>query len=754
MKRILIILSLITAFFAIDVFAQNEHEGHDHEHMVYGNVFNQDGESLIGATVIWDETEIGTVADINGDFWLPKQEETAYLLITYVGYDPVYIEVFPEEDTVYIRIDGITELSEIEVTAANTDNYTSTLDPINLETISRCELEKAACCSLAESFETNGAVDVMQNDAVTASKQIQMLGLRGIYTQLLMEKRPTYTGQAWPNGLEFIPGTWVESIQISKGASTVQSGPQSIAGQINVELAKPWKDKPVFVNLYGNTLERGEANVHLNHEWNEKLSTGLLLHGSTVQGEFDHNDDTFLDQPNKRLLNGLFRTFYRGENLFSQFNLQVLNDEKTGGQVLPDGEFNPDDFYRIRQENDRVELFGKIGYLGFARPSTSLAVIYGVSRHKTNNRFGRISFNGEQRSAYAQMLYSTILGTTDHRLNVGGSIQHDDYEEFLDEADFSRTETMPGAYAEYTYDGVGRKFGLIAGIRADHFNGQGWFATPRLNLKYNFTDDAIVRLSAGRGVRSAQIISENLSILATHHYITVLEDLELEKAWNFGLNYTQNFSLLGKDASVVLDLYRTEFENQVVVDMESSHGKAYFYNLNGRSFSNSLLLLTSWAPAKGWGLKLAYKFNDNQVTFNPPGFQAVNDLQQRPLTVRHRGMLAIDYETPSNNWMFNLLTQFVGPQKFVAARHLPANYEYADDFTGESPAYVLLSGQVTRRFKRLEVYVGGENLTGFTQDQAIIDWQNPFGDYFSAMQVWGPIIGPRGYVGVRMWLDK
>lgn len=752
MKTLSFFINAIFCFSALAISAQSPVTSH--QPTLYGNVFNQDGEPLIGATIVWDETTTGTTADVNGDFWLPKMDTTAFLLITYVGYDPVYIEMFPEEDTAYIQVDGITDLAEIEVTAQGTDNFTSTLDPLNLEKIGRPELEKAACCSLAESFETNGAVDVMQNDAVTSAKEVQMLGLRGIYTQLLMEKRPTYIGQAWPLGLEFIPGTWVQGIQISKGASSVQSGPQSVAGQINVELMKPWQDKPVYANLFGSTVGRAEANVHLNHEWNHEWSSGALLHGSTTQGEFDRNGDTFLDQPTKRSLNGLFRSFYRAPKVRSQINLQLISDEREGGQVLPSGNFDPNDFYRISQKNERAELFGKVAYLGFAKPATSLALIYGGSRHTTANRFGHNDFDGEQRSAYAQLLYATILGTTDHKLNLGASLQHDDYEERLNEANFDRVETMPGVYAEYTLDGEGRKFGLIAGLRADHLNGHGTFVTPRLNLKYNFSDNAIVRASAGRGVRSAQIISENLSLLASHHVITVLEDLALEDAWTFGLNYTQNFSFLGKNASVVADLYRTEFQNQVMVDMESTHGKALFYNLNGESFSNSLLLFATWAPAKGLGLKLAYKYNDNQATFNPPGYAAVNERQQRPLTVVHRGLVAVDYETPSENWMFNVSTQFVGPQRFISAIHLPPNFAEREDFTGESPAYALVNAQVTRRFNQFEVYVGGENLSNFTQENAIVDWQNPFGEYFNAMQVWGPLVGARGYVGVRMWLEK
>jgi outer membrane receptor for ferrienterochelin and colicin len=753
-----IICLIAGAVFSINASAQNTPPDAKPA-SVYGNVFNQDGEPLIGATVQWNGTTIGDIADEKGDFRLPKLDTTALLLIQYVGYNPVYIEVFPHEDTVLIRIDGITDLETVNVTGQNTDNFTSTLDPINLESISSCELKKAACCNLAESFETNGAVDVMMQDAITSATEINMLGLRGIYTQLLMEKRPVYNGLGSPLALEYIPGTWVSGIQISKGTSTVQNGYQAIAGQINVELEKPWQatTKPFFLNLFGSTNERAEANLHLNKKWTDELSTGLLLHGSTSRGEFDRNGDTFVDLPKKNTLDGLFRTYYVGENFSTQFNVQALADERSSGQIVPEGA-DPAGFYRIRQENHRLDVFGKFGYLGFANPNTSMGIIYSGSWHETQIVFGKTRYNGKQKNFYTNLLYATAFPNQRHKLNLGVSYQYDDYEEFLDETDFSRTESVPGVFAEYVFDGVRQQtgdqvkrtagFGLIAGARLDRHNQFGLLFTPRLNLKYNFSDRSIVRLIAGRGLRTAQILSENLSVLASNRELVASQkDLGIEDAWNFGLNFTQNFKLFGRNAGFVADLYRTEFRNQVVMDMESEHGKVLFYNLDGKSFSNSLLLLGSMNLVKGLNMKLAYKLNDVQITYQ-------GELRQRPLNARHRALATLDYETPGERWMFNTNVQYTGRQRFAEVGHLPVNHPDRPFFRGYSPSYVLVNAQITRRFKQWEVYLGGENLTNFTQKHAIIDWQNPFGEYFDAMQVYAPLVGARGYVGVRLWLEQ
>lgn len=745
----------IIFLFSVNVLvAQDNDEQVIYDNLLYGNVFNQNGELLIAATVQWEGTDIGTVTDMNGDFWIPKMDTTALLEINYVGYDAVYIEMFPHEDTAYIEVEGVTELIEVEVTGQGTDNYTSTLDPINLETIGRGELQKAACCSLAESFETNGSVDVMSSNAVTSAKEIQMLGLRGIYSQLLMEKRPVYTGLAQPLALDYIPGTWVRGIQISKGTSTVQNGPQAMTGQINTELMKPFEDKPVFVNLFGSTVERGEANIHLNKKWNEEWSSGVLLHGSATKGVFDNNGDTFQDQPNKESLNGMFRTFYRGENVRSQINLQVLQDEREGGQILPDGDFDPKDFYRTYQYNRLIDLFGKVGLLGFDKPGTSVGFIYNASWHKTDNTFGNTWYRGDQMHLYANLMYQTILGTTDHKLNMGINYQLNDYDEFLDDTDFSRKEIMPGAYAEYVFSGV-EGLGLIAGLRVDHHNNFGTFITPRLNLKYNFTEESVVRLSGGRGIRSAQILAENLGMLAANHEYRILEDLEMEDAWNVGLNYTQNLEIAGRKGSIVFDLYRTEFNNQIVADRESQHANILFYNLEGRSYSNSLLLMTTYEVLDGFNIKLAYKLNDVNTTYSPPTFFQGGDLQQQPMTTKHRGLVALDYETPSENWMFNSHVQIVGSMLFGHQKHRLPSLPNVDEYLGESPAYALVNAQVTRRFKEknFEIYVGGENLTNFTQQHAIVDFENPFGEYFDAMQVWAPLVGARGYVGVRWWIE-
>jgi len=736
---------------------------------ITGNVSNEEGEFLFGATLLWQGSEVGAVVDMDGSFEINKQDGGGILVIDYVGYESVEIEVLPDETDLQIVVGGITELIEVVVAAKIRDNYTSTLNTLNIETIGANEFRKAPCCNLAESFSTNASIDVAYSDAVTGAKEIQLLGLRGTYTQMMVEKRPAMTGLGSSFAMEYIPGTWLHSIQIAKGAGSVQHGYQSMTGQINVELVKPFEDKPVFVNLYGSTFGRGEINLHLNKKINKVLSMGVLLHGSTRQNQMDDNNDGFYDTSQKELLDGLFRMFYRGDVLRFQINTHVLSDSHYGGQILPNNLDPNTEYYQIRQANERVELFAKAGYLGFENPNHTIGFIMNTSWHNLDAFYGNNIHKGEQRNAYINGMFSIYDDSQKHHLNIGASFLYDDYQERLNDTDYGRIEKVPGVYAEYSFtppvdelvvceeekeaeEQAGhenqffKKFGAVAGVRVDFHNLFGTLFTPRLNLKYNFNIDNVIRLSAGRGYRTANVIAENVGLLASNRTIVLVENLDMEDAWTFGLNHTYNFKIAERDGSIATDLYRTQFNNQVIIDREQDFQKILFYNLKGKSYSNSFLSVLSYEVLKGLEVKAAYKFNDVRISYQD------GELIDKPMVAKHKGLITVDYTTPDENWEFNTSLQLIGKQRFAQLWDNP--YHNDEHHVGSAPAFTQMGAQLTRKFGNLEIYLGGENLTNFIQQDPIIDAENPFGPYFDATHVYAPITGRMGYVGLRWGLDK
>lgn len=711
---------------------------------VQGVVANEKEEVLIGASVYWKDTRIGTVSDADGRFRLPGRDKAALLVVQYVGYTPIEVEVLPEEKKLWIELSGAAVLKEAVVSGHGFGNAVSTLTPHNIESINSKELRKAPCCNLSESFTTNGAIDVAYPNALTGVREIQMLGLRGIYSQFTLESRPTMSGIATPLAFEFYPGTWLEGIQLAKGASSVRNGFNGMTGQINAELVKPHRDKPFFLNLFTSSEGRGEMNLHLNKK-GEKLSHGLLLHGNLTENRWDMNSDNFYDGQQKRQANALYRMFYETEKMCAQFNLQAISDFRQGGQIaaLP----GSSELFRTEQRNERIEAWGKLGIEGIkGKPYNQMGNILSASWHRSNAQFGRNTYAATQTSLYWQTLLQSIIGTTDHQVVLAPSIQYDDIQEQVNESDLSRREFVPGTMLEYTYSRPNLRMEmpdlvLVLGARADWNSRLGWFLTPRMSAKYNFSKSALVRVSAGRGYRSPNLVAENLSLLASNRNLSFAQDLGAEEAWNYGVNYTHNFKVFKRNASISMDAYRTDFVRQIIVDVEEDYSQVLFYNLNGKSYSNSLLLMLQYNLFKGLDLKVAYKRNEVRSTYI--------DGEQRlvPLVAAHRGLFTADYISPGKKWEINSSVQVVGPQRLPDNSQLP--HEYTHDFPAKSPTYALWNAQVTRNFKKFELYLGGENINGFNQHHAIIAANEPWSPYFNGSQIWAPMMRQVVYLGFR-----
>lgn len=734
--------------------------------VIYGIVTNEKEELLAGATVFWKDGFAKTITNAQGQFWIAAPPNNATLAVQYIGYTPAEVSVAPGEDSLWIEVKGITQLAEVKVTAHRFDNVVSTISTRNVESINGKELRKAPCCNLSESFQTNGAVDVTYPNAVTGVKEIQMLGLRGIYSQFLIENRPTMTGIALPFAFEYIPGTWLNGIALAKGASSVKNGFNGITGQVSVDLMRPATDKPIFINAFTSTEGRGELNVHLNRKGKGHWAQGVLAHGSLVRNKWDMNRDNFYDTPNRHQINGLYRIFYDGPaGKCGQINVQALTDRRQSGQIaaLP-GEPR----FGIDQRNDRVEVWGKFGQEGVGgKPYQEWGNIASGSWHRTRSIFGNNVYDATQQSLYLQSLWGTIIDNTNHKIVVAPSLTHEVIQEAVNNVRLDRTETVPGIMAEYTYSRPNADMEMpdlvvVVGSRVDWNSRFGWFFVPRFSLKYNFNVETVLRLSGGRGYRSPNLIAENISLLARNYdtensvlqesgtrpaglgrALYFAQDLSYEEAWNYGANLTRNFHLFSRKGNINVDLYRTQFVRQIVVDVDRSPTSVSFYNAPGPSYSNSAVATVQYNLVKGLDLKLAAKWQDVRTTF------ADGVLRTPPLVPRYRGLVSLDYETPNKKWSFNAHTQIVGTQRLPDNSQVPHNFTHG--FPATTPTFALLNAQATHHFNsKWEIYLGGENLTRYRQHAAILSADQPWGSYFNGAQVWAPMMGPIVYMGVRI----
>jgi len=622
----------------------------------------------------------------------------------------------------------------------------------NTYMVSSKELLKAACCNLAESFETNPSIDVNFADALTGTKQIKMLGLTSPYLMITEENIPSVRGASQAYGLSFTPGTWVESIQITKGAGSVVNGFESISGQINTELIKPMKDIPFFLNAYGATDSRYELNTHFNKKISDKWATSLYIHGNTRVAKNDMNHDGFLDNPLGKQINMVNRWQYSNPETgwVSFINFRYMNDEKQTGQLEFDK--NRDklttNYWGSEINTNRFDFSSKVGYVFKDMPYQSIGFQNAFSNHNQDSYFGLNQYAIEQQSYYSNLIFNSIINNTMHKFATGLNFTYDKYAEFVNQNDVGRTDNSVGGFFEYTYDN-NDKFSYILGGRLDYHNRLGVFFTPRLHVRYNPWENGVLRFSAGRGKRAANIFAENQNLFASSRTFSILDTngkiygLNPEIAWNYGFSFTHNFKLFGKTADATIDFFRTDFQNQAVVDVMQSAQQVLIYNLNGRSFANSLQFDFNIELKKHLNIRTAYKYYDISTDYLSGSFQ-------RPLQAKHRFFGNLEYAThikeKGKQWKFDYTLNWLGSQQLPTT----TTNAIADRLPNFAPAFTVMNAQITRTFSStFEMYVGGENIGNYRQDKAVLGTSNPFGPTFDASIIYAPIFGAMYYAGLR-----
>ncbi len=729
-------------------------KGHPQNHPQFGKVLEMDDNGhevpIVGAHVYWSGTSEGVITDEHGIFVLPHQKGRKEIVVSYVGFGTDTL-TGPFEGDLKLVIEPAIELENIEVTHRQKSIRVSYLDPIKVESISESELLKAACCNLSESFETNPSVDVSFTDAVTGTRQIQMLGLAGPNVQIMRENVPDIRGLSALYGFTYTPGPWIEGIQLSKGTGSVVNGFESITGQINVELRKPESSERLYLNIYGNQGSRLEANLNMAHSLGDHVHTGLLLHGSTQQTEFDRNNDGFMDMPLRQNLVGINRWKFILGNYRMQAGFKATYVNQTSGQLSfdPDDEISSVGLWGAYQETQRLEGWMKIGRVYPGKPYKSIGLQMSGVYHDQDARFGGRPYAAMQRSAYVNLIYQSIIGDTDHQVKFGLSSQFDQFDERIAQMAFEREEFVPGAFFEYTFLGS-QQFSLVAGLRADHHNIDGLFITPRLHARFAPAELTVFRLGIGRGRRTPSIFAENIGLFASAREIRIEGDgpdyaygLTPEVAWNIGLNFTQGFMIYQRAAVFSMDFYRTQFSRQVVVDYDLSPRTVVFYPLDGNSFSNSLQIQFDYEFLDQLDIRVAYRFNDVRMQYQA-------GLMQKPLIAQNRAFINLAYET-GTKWKFDATFNLLGQQRIPMTNENPRDFQL-EDF---SPSFLIMNAQISKTFgERFEAYLGAENLLNFMQENPILAANDPNGDYFDASMIWGPVFGRNIYAGIRYRIPR
>ena len=776
----------------------------------WGTVLDDKGYPLVGANVYWAGTTIGVATDLDGRFKLEPTEKTNLLVTSFMGFHNDTTEVTAHSELTIVLVSDLV-LEEVNIVERKMAVLRSRVSALQVETLTGEALCMAACCNLSESFETSASVDVAYSDAATGAKQIRLLGLSGTYVQMLTENTPNIRGLAQSFGMEYIPGPWMEAIQVSKGTSSVLNGYEAIAGQINVEYLKPQTQDPIALNAMISTETHAEVNASGGWDLNDKVSTGILFHAQNMSLELDHNHDGFLDMPKNTNVNLLNRWYVKTDDYTGQFLVRGLYDRRIGGQTKEALSLSPfaSSPYHIDLQTWRVDGFMKNGYVFDAETGTSIGIIASASYHNQQNTYGSHQWNAAQTNAYINAIFQTSFDDSatdlwddhEYKLSAGLSVNYDGYNESitayphplpegkgdaLSVVDLSRWEVTPGVFAEYTYT-YKDKVTLLMGIREDYSTRYGFFTTPRMNLRYAPFEWWTLRGSIGLGYRTPNAIADNAAYLAsnrvyqfytplhnaTPHYTTLHNDsLAQEQSLNTGLSTVFYIPLGKKELQLSGEYYYTVFADGVIADMDRSLHGVTLYNMhdveNAEYFSHNWQVEATMEILRGWTMTAAFRYTDvKQTSFN----SAVGEYQLRdkPLQNKFKGIITTSYQTPLKTWQFDLTAQFNGEGRMPDGFVIPeGSKQYHTLANGQvyHKWYPQLLGQVTKFFRTWSIYLGAENMTNFTQDSPIVGdrleakgekhggFVNPHSATYDASMIWAPIHGWKLYLGFRWALER
>lgn len=698
---------------------------------------------------------IGTISNKEGGFYLDiKDTEEVKIIFSFIGFKTDTLEYTQTTDTLRVVMKEGNILKDVDVIYDRGGYYISKATPINTHTIGQSELRKAACCSLSESFETNPSVDASYTDAITGTKQIKMLGLSGKYVQIMQDNIPSVRGLTTIYGLDYIPGAWINSIQVSKGVGSVTNGFESITGQINLDMKKPINAERFHLNMYGNIQGRLETNIYTNYSIKKSWKSTLLVHVKNQTLELDNNNDYFLDHPTSKHIIAKKDWKYTRNNIRMSYGIGGVSKNSRSG-TLENQNIIPS--YNVKSKTQQINSYAKLGILFPENDYKNIGIQLSGNYYNYDGSFSYKNYKGKQYSGYLNIIFQDEI-TSNHKYKVGVNSNYDNYDETINldtikTLNYKLTEKTIGGYIEHNFKK--NRINLISGLRGDYNNNYGAFITTRINGSYSFSETSTLKIALGNGTRTPNIIMENIGSLASARKWNIYSltkmpryGLKQEKAWNFGLGYNKEFEINNKKGNIQLDLYRTEFTQQVVVDLDKSSQEINIYNLNGRSFANSFQAELNYEINKRVDLRLAYRFLDVKVEYNSIG------LKSMPFVATNRAFISLSYESKENNkgsfWKGDITSQWIGKQRIPSTIENPSMYQL-DSY---SPDYIIVNSQITRVFnKAFEVYLGGENLTNYRQKKPILQSNNPNGNYFDSSLIWGPIMGVNIYLGLRWTID-
>lgn len=691
------------------------------------------------ATVKVLDGKHGAIADQEGRFLLvlPDSLYPVQLSISLVGYvtDSVWVKAptlklaltLNEEKTgpVEVLIDG----GRIE-DHANPTHIGAT--SIKVQVLDRAYIQQIpGANTLMDVVDYVSGVRQQINCGVCGTNDIHINGMEGPYTLVLIDGMPIVSALGTVYGLNGIPSSMIERIEITKGPGSAQYGSEAMAGIINVITRDASKTSPFGL----------ESNLNTHGEWNLDFGAAPAVgkSHSLISGNFyrlgnriDQNGDNFTDVPLAQRLS-LFNKwqFQRQAGRMAQVAAKAYGEDRFGGvlQWQPN-DAGSDSIYGESIRTRRAELLGSY-QLPIAREYVRIDL--SAAHHDQRSWYGNSRYDAVQTTGFANLLWQKSLRR--HELLLGATARYQSYDDNTPATLQADQRFQPGIFVQDEWN-ASDAVTLFGGLRLDQDRDHGRILSPRLNLRWRPRAYTTIRLTAGSGFRNVNLFTEEHAALTGSRTVVVAEALRPERSFNVNANLVQAVNIGNSAGTLDLDLFYTYFFNRTLPDYDTDPNLIIYQNLAGHSQIRGITLKYSHSftfPLRfELGMTAMQAFSrEGNATPSPqlfvPVFETVHTVSYRVAKLR----TTIDWNG-----------RLTGPM------HLPS-YPSLDLPTRSgwfSMHNVQLRTELSREFSLL---CGVRNLLNYTQRSPLIAPDRPFSDAFDTAYAYGPLQGRRFMIGFR-----
>ena len=718
------------------------------------------------ANVSIQGTNHGSVTDANGSYILKGLSNGEHVIIASgMGFKSTSkkISLTSSTDTTinFLLKEDPTELQEIVITGTMKP-VLKLESPVPVEVYTQEFFKANPTPSVYEALQNVNGVRPQINCAVCNTGDIHINGLEGPYTMVLVDGMPIVSGLSTVYGLNGIPQSLIERVEIVKGPVSALYGSEAVGGLINV-ITKKTTNAPVFSgNVFGTSW--GEVNTDLATKFKagKKAESLVGINYFNFNQRIDNDNDNFTDvtlQDRISIFNKW--NFKRKDSRIFTLAGRYVYEDRFGGDMDWTPEFRGGDvLYGESIYTSRWEIFGS-----YQLPVKERIMLqFSANEHDQNSVYGDTWYIANQKIGFGQLTWDKKLGKK-HDLLTGLTMRYTYYDDntpatatadTLNPANQPTHTYLPGVFIqdEIALNDYNK---VLLGMRYDYNSIHGNILTPRFNYKWSSKSKTnILRFGLGTGYRVANVFTEDHAALTGAREVVLLSNLNPETSYNGNINYvkkiyTEKYLFISLDASA----FYTYFNNKIFPDYDTDPSKIIYDNLEG------------YAVSQGISANFDIVYNDFKILAGVTAmdvFSVQDGVRERQeLTEQFTGTWSIGY----NLKRIGLSVDYTG--NFYSPMDLPTQTtgDFTDPRPAESPWFSIQNIQLTKKVDdKMKLYGGVKNILNWTPWQSLNGVPylgNPADPFelntppnslvFDPAYVYGPNQGIRGFVGLRYSLN-